>query len=98
MHVARFIGPRLLTLLAAGALLSACGGSVRVRPVSAWSVASDGPAQSGWFTITRGAQTVILYCAFDEDSMEDGLQCAGHTVSLSGKTDHRLQSRSIPDN
>lgn len=91
-------GRCLLVAVATASLLSACGGSVRVRPVSAWSVASDGPAQSGWFTITRGAQTVILYCAFDEDAMEDGLRCAGHTVSLSGKTDVRLQSRSVPDN
>jgi hypothetical protein len=78
--------------------LTACGGSVRVRPVSSWSISSEGAAQAGWFTLTRGAQTVILYCEYDEHSMDEGLRCAAHAVSLSGKADIRLQSEPIPDN
>lgn len=86
-----------LSLILLSALLAAgCGGSVRVRPVSSWSTSDDTlAAQAGWFTLTRGAQTVILYCVVDEESLQNGLDCAAHAVSLSGKEETRVLTRNI---
>jgi hypothetical protein len=84
-----------LTLLCAIPCVG-CGGSVRIRPVSSWSTSDDTlAAQAGWFTLTRGAQTVILYCVVDENSLQDGLDCAAHAVSLSGKEETRVLTRNI---
>lgn len=86
---------RTVTLGIAVALsmhLFACGaGPARVRPISPWSDISGEAANSGWFTVTRGAQTVVLYCTTDDTSNEP-LTCEAHAVEMSGKEGHRVRS------
>jgi hypothetical protein len=86
---------RTVTIVCTAALLmllSGCGaGPARVRPISPWSDISGEAAQSGWFTVTRGAQTVVLYCTTG-DTPDGPLQCDAHAVEMSGKEGRRIIS------
>lgn len=82
-----------VSVVAAACLfLAACGaGPARVRPISPWSDISGEAANSGWFTVTRGAQTVVLYCTTQVTSNEP-LTCQAHAVEMSGKEGRRVRS------
>lgn len=79
------LAPTLVLILGAAALLGACGGSARIRPIAAWSEIEADAANAGWFTITRGGQTVVLYCTANDASPTGPLTCDAHVVGLSGR-------------
>ena len=72
-------------LLVSALALAACGGSARIRPIAAWSEIEADAANAGWFTITRGGQTVVLYCTADPSNNAGPLTCDAHVVGLSGR-------------